>query len=309
MTKIALGSCSRGDLPEKQLWNEINDQKPDLWIWLGDAIYGDSDSLSTLQSKYQVQKSNPDYQKLIAETPVIGIWDDHDYGVNDGDRTYPLKRESRDLFFDFLNYPQDHPDRDHEGAYQSYTFGPEGRQVKVILLDARYFRDPLGRANQDANQRYYPDPEGQLLGEVQWKWFEKELRSSKAQIHLVICGIQFLSNQHAFEKWSNFPKERDRLLHLLSSTKPSNLVLISGDRHIAEFSEMALSSDYSVFEMTTSGLSHTWENENEEKNEYRIDRVISRNYGLIEIDWKNPSLDITIKVKGPKNKTLMTHDL
>lgn len=304
LTKIAMGSCSKQDLPDLQMWDEINAENADLWVWLGDIIYGDSDNIDTLKAKYDRQKNHPGYQELIAETPVIGIWDDHDYGVNDGDRTYPRKRATKDLLFDFLDYPEDHPDRNHEGAYQSYTYGPKGQQVKIILLDGRYFRDPLGYANRDNPQRYYKDPEGQLLGEDQWKWFEHELKNSTAQVNIVVCGIQFISSRHPYEKWSNFPLERERLFKLLRASRPDGLVLVSGDRHIGEFSMMLLEDDLPIYEMTTSGLTHTWEKAYEEENPYLIERVISRNYGIIEIDWSEESPRMHLVIKGPKGELL-----
>ena len=305
LTKIAFGSCSKQDMPEMQMWDEINAENADLWVWLGDIIYGDSDHLDTLEAKYARQKAHPGYQELITKTPVIGVWDDHDYGVNDGDRTFPRKKASKDLMFDFLDYPEDHPDRLHDGAYQSYIYGPKGRKVKVILLDTRYFRDPLGRANKDADQRYYKDPKGQLLGEEQWKWLEGELKNSSAQVHILVSSIQLISSRHPYEKWSNFPLERERIFKLLSATKPAGLVLVSGDRHIGEVSMMLLEDEYAIYEMTTSGLTNTWTDEYEEENPYRLDRAISRNYGLVELDWSGPVPGVSVHVKGPGGESLI----
>lgn len=307
--KITLGSCSKQNEPNKQLWEEINLENSDLWIWLGDIIYGDSDIMDSLKNKYSLQKNHSGYQELLLKTPVIGIWDDHDYGVNDGDRTYPYKRQTKELLFDFLEVPESSPDRQHAGAYQAYEYGPEGQKVKIILLDGRSFRDPLGHANKDSGQRYYPDSTGQFLGEAQWKWLEKELKNSTAQVHVLASGIQILSAEHPYEKWNNFPNERKRLFELLSSTRPAGLVLVSGDRHIGEVSKMNLHDDFVLYEMTTSGLSHTWDRAYEESNPYRVDLVISRNYGLIEIDWTGQKPAITIKIKGPERKNLISKEV
>lgn len=305
LTKIAFGSCSKQDMPEMQMWDEINAENADLWVWLGDIIYGDSDHLDTLEAKYARQKAHPGYQELIAKTPVIGVWDDHDYGVNDGDRTFPRKKASKDLMFDFLDYPEDHPDRLHNGAYQSYTYGPKGQQIRIILLDTRYFRDPLGRANNDAGQRYYKDPNGQLLGEEQWKWLEGQLKNSPAQVNIVVSSIQIISSQHPYEKWSNFPLERERFFRLLSDTQPKGLVLISGDRHIGEVSMILLEEEYEVYEMTTSGLSHTWDKAYEEENSHRLERTINRNYGLVEVDWAEELPHVSVHVKGTGGESLI----
>ena len=37
---------------------------------------------------------------------MIGIWDDHDYGVNDGDARNPFRIEQKQLFLDYLDEPQ-----------------------------------------------------------------------------------------------------------------------------------------------------------------------------------------------------------
>nr|WP_254448622.1 alkaline phosphatase D family protein [Spirosoma rhododendri] len=120
---IAFGSCSRQSLPQP-LWDDIVAAKPDLWIWLGDNIYGDSESMDTLRAKYALQKSNPIYQQLRQSTPILGVWDDHDYGVNDGGKEYPRRRESQQVMLDFLDVPANDPRRTQEGAYSAQTFGP-----------------------------------------------------------------------------------------------------------------------------------------------------------------------------------------
>ena len=106
LAKIALGSCSKENLPELQMRDEINAENPDLWVWLGDIIYGNSNHIDTLRVKYARQKSLPGYQEHIANTEVIGIWDDHDYGVNDGDCTYPRKGPFAIYFSSFSTTPK-----------------------------------------------------------------------------------------------------------------------------------------------------------------------------------------------------------
>jgi alkaline phosphatase D len=36
---------------------------------------------------------------------VIGVWDDHDYGANNADRTLEVKKVNRELFLDFIDEP------------------------------------------------------------------------------------------------------------------------------------------------------------------------------------------------------------
>lgn len=87
--------------------------------------------------------------------------------MNDGGKYYSKKEESRDLMLDFLDVPQDASVRNRKGGYSSYMFGKPGQQVKVILLDTRYFRDTLETAT-DGIKLYKPNEEGDILGEDQW---------------------------------------------------------------------------------------------------------------------------------------------
>ena len=305
LTTIAFGSCSDQKRPQP-LWDDIVAQKPDIWIWLGDNIYGDSESMDTLRAKYARQKANPVYQQLRQSTPIIGVWDDHDYGVNDGGKEYPKRKESQQVMLDFLDVPASSPLRTQEGAYSTNVYGPKGQRVKVILLDGRYFRDPLKKEDK----KNVPDPSGDILGEAQWKWLEQQLTNSDADIHIIGSGIQVLPEEHVYEKWANFPTARQRLLDLLSKTKPKGALLISGDRHMAEVSKVSMPGlNYDLFDITSSGLTHV-SAPHQEANRHRVGAIVSElNYGLITINWKARPLTATVRINGDKAATYLTQEV
>jgi alkaline phosphatase D len=290
--RMAFGSCNRQDAPQP-LWKPILADRPDLWIWMGDNIYGDSPVMDTLRAKYARQNANPDYQRLKASTPIIGVWDDHDYGINDGDKRFAQKKESRDLMFDFLGMPADAQERKREGGYAAHTYGTGDQQVKVILLDGRYFRDTLSRIDR----QYQVNLTGQMLGDAQWKWLENELKTSTARVNFIISGVQFLPTEHVYEKWANFPKEREKLLDLIARSGAQNPILMSGDRHIAEIMKLEDSRfPKGLYEVTASGLTHTWSGIAEEKNSFRVSELVAKlNYGLASFDWAKNELLIEIK--------------
>ena len=111
---IAFGSCNRQNLPQP-MWDVIAKDKPNLWLWLGDNIYGDTDDMTVLKGKYDLQLNSEGYKKFAANTKVIGTWDDHDYGRNDAGIGYPHKIESQQLALDFLNVSKESPLRKIEG--------------------------------------------------------------------------------------------------------------------------------------------------------------------------------------------------
>lgn len=304
--RIAFGSCSRHELPQT-LWKSVQEVNPDVWIWLGDIVYGDTEDMNLLREKYNIQKNNPDYQKIRQNTKIIGIWDDHDYGLNDGGKEYPKKAESEQVLWDFLDVKADSPLRKQEGVYSSHTYHFHQYEIKVILLDGRYFRDTLQRVDGV----YLPNPNGEILGEAQWQWLEKELRESKADIHIIGSGIQVLSEEHPYEKWANFPKERKRLLDLLAKTEAKNTILISGDRHIGEISKLV---DHRfkapLYDITSSGLTHTWDKYSEEANKYRVgDLAVHFNFGLLEITVTRQRPIVEASILGEEHQVYLKQEI
>lgn len=271
ITRVAFGSCNRHDLPQP-LWGPILAWKPQIWIWLGDNIYGDTTDMELLAAKWRAQKEQPDYARLRAGARVLGTWDDHDYGVNDGGRDFAAREASQARFLDFLDEPANSSRRRQAGVYAVETFGPPGRRVAVILLDVRYHRDA-------------PGTDGTILGEEQWAWLERTLAASDAQVHLIASGTQILPTEHRFEKWADYPRDRARLLELLRRCRTPGVVLLSGDRHVGEISRLR-EPGLDVVEITSSGLTHFYRNFQGEPNRLRVGGPLAAlHYGTVEIDW------------------------
>lgn len=300
---IVFGSCNDQTKPQP-LWKDILAYNPDLWIWLGDNIYGDSEDAEFMKKQYNLQSKVSDYEKLVAYSSIVGIWDDHDYGLNNGGKEYAAKESNKKLMLDFLDVPSNAPVRKREGAFQSYSFGEVGKEVKVILLDSRYFRDT---PDFERGRGYEPNLEGTILGEAQWTWLENELQNSTAQIHLIANGIQVIPEDHRFEKWANFPNERQRMFDLIKDTKAKGVILLSGDRHIGEVSKLDIEGmDYPLYEFTSSGLTHAYTNFTSEENRHRVGEVASElNFGVLQINWSE-NIEVKAMMRGLNNKEINT---
>ena len=285
LTRIAFGSCYRETKPAP-VFEAITATKPEWFVWLGDNVYGDTDDMAVLRGKYQVATALPGYAALRASCRVIGTWDDHDFGKNDAGNDYPMRRESQQALLDFLEEPADSPRRQQEGVYWSYDQGPEGKNVRVILLDTRYHRDPLGS-------------DGNVLGEAQWKWLESQLVGSRARVHVIASSIQILPSEHRFEKWANFPAERGRLLALLAREDVPPVILLSGDRHVGEISVDRESCGYPLHEITSSSLNQGGGGSDNEPNRLRVGpNFRSVNFGTLSIDWSRTVPVITAALRG-----------
>jgi alkaline phosphatase D len=280
--RIAFGSCNDSRLPQT-FWGPIRAQHPDVWIWLGDNVYADTEDMAVMRQLYDGVRAEPGYAALRAEVRVIGTWDDHDYGHNNAGREYPRRAEAQQVLLDFLDEPAGSPRRAQQGVYASYDFGVPPHQVRVILLDTRYHRDP-------------PGPTGDLLGPVQWAWLEQQLRRSSATVNVIGSSIQVVPDEHRFEKWANFPAARARLLQLIAQSAASNVVIISGDRHFAEISRLVLQpSGATLYDVTSSSLNRPWRGASE-VNHHRVGELYPRaNFGLAEVDWTAMQLLLQVR--------------
>jgi len=288
---------------KNNLWDDVVGQHPDVWIWGGDIVYADTDDMNKMKADYDKVLQNKDYKKLKESAEILGTWDDHDYGVNDGGADFKAKKESQQVFLDFFGVPKDDQRRFQKGIYFSKTIATENGSIKVILLDTRYFRSDLTKA-KDGKKRYQSNSndEGTLLGLKQWQWLEQELKTSKADFNVIVSSIQVLSDQHGFETWGNFPHEANRLKHLIVDSKAKNVILLSGDRHLSEFSKENIDGlNYPLIDFTSSGLTHVYSDFNGEYNPHRLGEVVPKlSFGLLEFNFK--SKEVTMKMIGNRNK-------
>jgi alkaline phosphatase D len=298
---IAFGSCNKLTMPQT-MWPHVAANNPNLWIWLGDIIYADTSDMRALAAHYKRLKTNPEYKKLRAKAQIIGVYDDHDYGINDGCKDYPMKKGAKKCLMDFLDVPSQSIIRKREGAYSSYIFGKGAQRVKVIIMDTRYFRDPLVPDPTKA-KRYIPNLEGDMLGEAQWKWLERELRTSPANLNILCSSVQVIADDHGHEKWGNFPNQRKKLFALIANAKPKNLLILSGDRHMAEISKVQLEGlTYPLYDFTSSGMTHI-RSGTSELNHHRVgDMIVKKNFGLLKIAWAGEKPIVTMQVRGQLNE-------
>ncbi len=303
-TRIAFGSCARQERPQP-IWDAIRARDPDLFVFLGDNVYGDTRDMAVLRDQYAMLAAKPEFRLFRQRVPIVATWDDHDYGENNADANYPMKRESKRIFLDFFDEPRDSERRTRPGGiYTSYVMGGPGvmggprRRVQLILLDTRYHRTPFSRvAWPKAALRKFSgrgpfapadQPKSSMLGAAQWAWLEREL-TQPADLRIIATSTPFVSSFTGSETWANLPRERGKLIELVRKTGANGVVFISGDIHRAELS---VARDpglpYPLWEMTSSGLNRS--NMYESFNHNRLGQPYSgHNFGLMEINWDTVS--------------------
>ena len=277
---LGFGSCIT-EKREQPIWKAIEKENINEFFFMGDNVYGDTKDglLDGMRASYDKQKKM--FPEWLSDKKLNAIWDDHDYGKNDGGTEYPLKDEAQRLFLEFWNVDANDPRHKRNGIYFNEEKIISGLKVNLIGLDTRYHRSPLDQESKP----YYPstDSTKTMLGDIQWAWLEKVL-NNKNDLNIIVSSIQVLPTDHIFEKWHNLPHERNRLIDLLSSqNKPT--IILSGDRHKA-----AIYKKGNLIEMTSSSMNKPVSKPLSffsnlifgESDKYLISDIYeSENYGLI----------------------------
>lgn len=312
LTRLGFGSCIDQTQPQT-IWRAVRAARPDLFLFCGDNVYASEQpwSRDRLESAYAQLAANADFAALRREVPALAIWDDHDYGLNDGGADFPHRAASKQAFLRFWREPSDSERRTRDGLYGAWTYGPPGRCTQIILLDTRWFRSPLKPSPQRGTagmERYVPDadPAKTLLGEPQWAWLEAQLRQP-ADLRIVVSSIQVLADGHGWERWGNLPLERQRLYSLIGRTGARGVLLLSGDRHIGGIYREATGTPYPLVECTSSGITHVAA-QNREAGPNRLGAPVTELHaGQLDIDWAQQRLRLSLR--GQAGQLLREHSV
>ncbi len=323
ISRIAFGSCAK-HWQYQPIWETVIAEEPDLFLFLGDAIYADNDGLTAwnvtekqLQGEWNRLADKPEYQRFRAKVPIMATWDNHDYGTHNGGADFELKEASKKMFLDFFGEPTESERRRRSGIYDAKVFGPEGKRVQIILLDTRTFRGPFKLDQRTKEQRTqigkvgknvpHDDANVTILGDAQWAWLDKRLRKP-AEVRLFCSSTQVIPDTKGMDEWGCFPQERQRLFDLIETTNANGVLLLSGNVHFAEISKVHTEA-YPLLEFTSSGLTHINEAYAKAANDDRIAGPMPElNFGLVEIDWSaEPSAQITLKAIDVSGSVGFTH--
>jgi alkaline phosphatase D len=319
LRRIAFGSCAEQGKGQP-IWETVLAAQPDLFIFLGDNIYGDTRDMRVLREKYAQLAKKSGFRKLRENVPVLAVWDDHDYGEDDAGAEYPMKEESRRIFLEFWGEPATSPRWQRDGIYTSHLFGPPEQRIQIILPDLRFNRTPIlhaelgGMTYKDwAAQKQAvaqpvpgpymrtPDLRATMLGERQWQWLEAQL-DEPAPIRIVASSLQVIADFPGWEAWINYARDHQRLIDVIRRKNASGVIFMSGDTHYAELSKLDVNVPYPLYDITSSGLTEVWGVDVPNAN--RVGSIVrAANFGLIEIDWDASDPRIELKAIDAQGTT------
>jgi len=302
---FALGSCAyvnetRYDRPgdpyggEYDIFRAIKDKNPDMMLWLGDNVYlreADWFSRTGILKRYTHTRSLPEMQPLLASTHNYAIWDDHDFGPNNSDRSFFHKDKTLQAFKLFWANPG-YGLPGSEGTTGQFQWA----DMEFFLLDDRYHRSPDNRKTGDRT----------MFGEAQMEWLIDALASSQASFKFVVSGGMVLSSGKSDENYVNvFPEERTLLLKEIEAEGIKNVIFLTGDVHYTELSKLVLNNGNAVYDLTVSPLT-SGVNTRETKNIFMVPgtNVRVRNFATIQATGPRNQRTLTLRVFDSAGKEL-----
>ena len=312
----ALGSCYYDNDPaydrpgtpyggSPAIFGEIAALRPDLMLWLGDNTYlreTDWWDPAGIEYRFRHSRSEPALGPLLANTAHYAVWDDHDYGPNDSDRSYVLKGSSYDTFSRY--WPAG--SRGLPGVPGMFTQF-QWADVEFFVLDDRWHRAP-----NDA-----PARERTILGAEQRQWLLDALTASRAPFKVVAIGGQFLNPVAVFETFSNVaPAERQAVLAEIAARRIEGVVFLSGDRHHTELLKLDRPGAYPLYEFTSSpltagGSTTALQPESPERaNPLRVPGTLvagPRNFGTLTVSGPRTDRTMTMRTYGADGALLWEH--
>jgi len=302
---VAFGSCMNPKDPAAKdampVFKAVREVAPRAFLFLGDNGYfpnTEREFGETRRAAYRFMneqhsriRQHVDLQNLFRSTAVYAIWDDHDFGPNDANRTWTYGKEALTAFKNFWPNPE-YGTADAPGVYHTFSIG----DVDFFMLDVRMYRDPD------------KDPERKtMVGEVQFNWLKDKLKKSNATFKVIGAGSQVLADYSKFDSWAHYRAERDALLDFIFKEKISGVVFISGDRHMGELTLLKPDekdvSRYPLFDLTSSPLSAKLASPATiaEKNPNRVGEVLAEhNFGTLDFGGARTKRFVTLRLRDAK---------
>ncbi|MCP5063364.1 MAG: alkaline phosphatase family protein [Ignavibacteriae bacterium] len=282
-----------------EIYTSIYNQHPDFMLWLGDNFYlreADFNSRTGILKRMTHDRATAEMQSLFGSVHHYAIWDDHEFGPNNSDRSFWNKETTLEAFKLFWANPS-YGINGNPGTTTMFQWA----DADFFLLDNRYYRAPNDRKlNKDG-----------MLGDEQLQWLIDALIFSHAPFKFIAIGGQFLNPNAGGENHSTYLKERNRILAEIEAEGIEGVIFLTGDVHRSELSKLEREGTYPLYDFTispfTSGPS-TWKNP---KNSLRIEGTLvqKRNYAIFEFDGPRKDRNLKCSVYDKDGKLFWNYSI
>jgi membrane-associated phospholipid phosphatase len=224
--RVALSACARVG-SNARVFDAIAAADPLVYVEMGDIHYENigGNLPAAFREAYDRLLTEPGQAALYRQVPIAYVWDDHDYGPNDGDSTSPSRPAARQVYREVVPHagvePGDAP------INQAFTIG----RVRFVMTD--------NRSERTADS---------MLGESQLAWLLEELTMS-SRTHALVVWVNpvpwIAEPREGGDNWSGYPDERRLIADTIAEAEVDNLIMVSGDAHMVALDDGS-NSDYST---------------------------------------------------------------
>ena len=296
--RIAFGSCSKvSQFNSGPIYKAIAAEQPDMALFIGDNSYfivadgsdrhfnttgptGDWSSPEAMTARHLTTRMHPDLQSMFRSVPSYAVWDDHDYGPDNADRTLGLREEATTVFRQMWAN-SDYGTDSVPGIFSSFRNGP----VEVFLLDDRYYKYSPQK-HKDVTMAT-----GEIWGRAQTDWLLDGLKRSTAPVKLIANGTQVITRSTGGEGHRREAQnELQRLIDHIEKHRIDGVIFLSGDRHYSELHYEARDGHPPLLEFTSSPLQQAQKVGplKNRPNTFRLWGLKGNSYGLVTVDIPEP---------------------
>jgi alkaline phosphatase D len=273
--RFAFASCQNYEHGYFTSLRHLSMEDVDFVVHLGDYIYEkrfddfgvrehemaevEVTTLDQYRARYTTYRLDPDLQAAHHAAPWIVSTDDHevdnDYAgiVPEDDQTAEqliLRRAAGyQAFYEFMPLRRSSmPTGPDMPMYRRLRFGD---LIDMSVLDTRQYRSnqPCGdiRTSPKPSCAAHVSPDQSILGATQRDWLLEGLGNSQAQWNVLaqqvpVARLRGLTPEGeetwAMDKWDGYPAERQILLDYFAETRTSNPVVLTGDVHRSQVSDL-----------------------------------------------------------------------
>lgn len=287
---------------DSSIFESMAKEKSSFMLWLGDNWYlREPDFFSEWGVWYRAHRDRglPILQPLLKAMPHYAIWDDHDFGPNNADKSYIFKETARKVFMSYWANPS--YGFNNEGIYTRFSWG----DADFFLMDDRYFRSNDDMSAFAGDQ---PNVQKRMWGEAQMDWLKNALVQSTSPFKFIVTGSQTLNPASPYDCLQSYPVEFNELMNFLNSEKIDGVVFLTGDRHHSEVIRYDRVGTYSLYDITssplTSGVAKVGGKEKDNLARVPGTLVEAQNYTRISISGNKGERALLVEFLGLKGEKL-----
>jgi alkaline phosphatase D len=211
------------------VYAQVLKRMPSFVLQIGDFDHRNPQALKEMRKMHREVRgggtksvAGRDFARYLApRLPLFHVWDDHDYGADNGNKTFFARAAAIRAFKEY--YPTPDLANPTAGIWHKFSYG----QADFFMLDDRSQRDP--DSDPDGPDKSLLD--GDKIPDGQKDWLKNSLLNSTALWKFVVSGVCFNPTCKPGEGWGAFNSEREELLDFIKQNGIQGVIVISGDLH------------------------------------------------------------------------------